>query len=257
VGGQILWRPTENLDFVFNNYGVGEDNLQNFPPGEIVNGIPVNFSKTTRYHTDDSIEYKYYDNPKAGEGVSKAAFSLTIDAGCQQGGGVKCTNGPNKSNFIGWMAYNRLWFDHDLYAVTVGGGSINNPGRYLVLLPPVNGATASTGTPYFSTLPGQKVFQWDASINFQYMPKEWITWWTELGYRHSNIPYFNGQGGLTPPFGNNGFPTNYACNSGASSGFGAGALSNAVASCAGQGGVWFPDMVTTQATFGMGILVKF
>ena len=28
------------------------------------------------------------------------------------------------------------------FGVTLGGGKINNPGRYLVLLPPINGATA-------------------------------------------------------------------------------------------------------------------
>ena len=25
MGGQILWRPKPYLDFVFNNYGLGED----------------------------------------------------------------------------------------------------------------------------------------------------------------------------------------------------------------------------------------
>jgi hypothetical protein len=42
---------------------------------------------------------------------------------------------PNKSAFVGWMAYNRIWFDHNRFAVTVGGGAMNNPGRYLTLLP--------------------------------------------------------------------------------------------------------------------------
>jgi hypothetical protein len=30
------------------------------------------------------------------------------------------------------MAYNRVWFDRDRLALTVGGGAIDNPGRYLV-----------------------------------------------------------------------------------------------------------------------------
>ena len=33
------------------------------------------------------------------------------------------------------MFYNRLWFDNDKYGLTIGGGQINNPGRYLVLAP--------------------------------------------------------------------------------------------------------------------------
>src|SRR5208282_543258 len=74
VGGQILWLPTENLKLVFNNYGIGQDNLANTP------GNPL--QRTTRIHTDDSIELKYYQSDANGNGLSKAAFSLTLDAGC-------------------------------------------------------------------------------------------------------------------------------------------------------------------------------
>jgi hypothetical protein len=254
-GGQVLYTPNENIKLVFNNYGVGEDNLQNYPPGEIINGVPVNFAKTSRVHTDDSILVKYYENHTNGNGISKAAFSLTLDAGCQYGGGITCTGGVNKSNFLGWMLYDRYWFHHDLFAVTLGGGAMNNPGRYLTLLPPINGTTASEGTPYFTENPGQKLFQWDTTLNFQYMPKEWITWWTELGYRHSDSPYFNGPGGVTPPGGNNGAPTDFVCSSGASSG--TNVLTQAQAACGGPGGVWFPDLVTHEAMWSFGVLVKF
>jgi hypothetical protein len=254
-GGQILWQPTGNLKLVFNNYTIGEDNLQNFPPGEIINGRPVDFGKVQRIHTDDSIEVKYYENHENGNGVSKMAFSLTVDAGCQYGGGVTCTGGVNKSNFLGAMAYNRWWFHNDLYAITVGGGFMNNPGRYLTLLPPVNGASASTGTPYFTELPGQGAFMYDSTLNFQYMPKDWITWWTEVGYRHSNIPYFNGVGGMTPPFGNNGSPASYACYSGASAG--TNSQSQAIANCSSQGGVWYPDLRQEEFKLSLGLMVKF
>ena len=247
LGGQILWLPNENFKLVLNNYGYGQDNLANSP------GNPL--ARTTRIHTDDSIEVKYYDS-KANF-ISKAAFSLTMDAGCQYGGGVTCSSGPNKSAFLGWMLYDRTWFDHDRYAVTLGGGAMNNPGRYLTLLPPVNGATASTGTPYFSELPGQKLYQWDTTINFQYMPSEWITWWSEVGFRHSSVPYFAGSGGVTPPAGNNGAPQNYACNNGANSGYGTGQLSQASAACSSQGGVWYPDLRTREAMWSFGLLVKF
>ncbi len=247
LGGQILWLPNENFKLVLNYYGYGQDNLANSP------GNPL--ARTTRIHTDDSIEVKYYDS-KANF-ISKAAFSLTMDAGCQYGGGVTCSSGPNKSAFLGWMLYDRTWFDHDRYAVTLGGGAMNNPGRYLTLLPPVNGATASTGTPYFSELPGQKLYQWDTTINFQYMPSEWITWWSEVGFRHSSVPYFAGSGGVTPPAGNNGAPQNYACNNGANSGYGTGQLSQASAACSSQGGVWYPDLRTREAMWSFGLLVKF
>ena len=254
-GGQILWQPTESFKLVLNNYGVGEDNLQNYPPGELINGVPVNFAKTSRFHTDDSIEVKYYDNHNNGNGISKMAFTFTADAGCQYGGGITCTHGVNKSNFLGAMAYNRWWFHNDLYAITVGGGFMNNPGRYLTLLPPINGASASSGTPYFTENPGQGAFMYDATLNFQYMPKDWITWWSEMGYRHSNIPYFAGTGGVTPPYGNNGSPGDFTCNSGSSSG--TNSLTQATAACAGNGGVWFPDLRDEEFKISFGVMVKF
>lgn len=253
-GGQILWQPNENLKLVFNNYGVGEDNLAYSLPGQPPNPI----RNANRVHTDDSIEFKYFDNKMNGKGLSKAAFSFTFDAGCEYGGGVgglSCTKGPNKTAFLGWMMYNRFWFDNDLYAVTIGGGSMNNPGRYLTLLPPINGATAATGSPYFTENPGQPAFQWDATLNFQYMPRQWITWWAEAGFRHSSVPYFAGQGGVTPPLGNTGSPGNYVCNSGSSAG--TADPNGAASACSNQGGVWYPDLRTRQATLAGGILVKF
>src|ERR1700722_19347052 len=249
-GGQILYTPNENLKLVFNNYGVGQDNLAYTFPGQPTNPL----SKTSRIHTDDSILYKYFSGPGTGNGISKAAFSFTMDLGCQYGGGITCFNGPNKENFVGAMAYNRVWFHHDVMAVTIGGGFMNNPGRYLALLPPINGASAVTGTPYFLELPGQKLYQWDSTINFQYMPREWITWWSEFGFRHSSVPYFSGSGGVTPPGGNNGSPTNLVCNSGASAGT---ADPTAATAACGGSGIWYPDLRTRQATLSAGVMVKF
>ena len=52
--------------------------------------------------------------------------------------------GGPKQSFLGFMLYDRTWFKRDLYGLTLGGGKINNPGRYLVLLPPINGETAAS-----------------------------------------------------------------------------------------------------------------
>jgi hypothetical protein len=240
-GGQILWQPQEALKLVFNNYGVGEDNL----------GLP----HTERIHTDDSIEVRYYNNKDNGLGVSKMAFSYTVDAGCQYGGGINCMGGPNRSSFFGMMLYNRIWFDHDRYAVTLGGGFMSNPGRYLTLLPPINGADAVSGSPYFTENPGQTANQWDSTLNLQFMPNDYLTLWTEFGYRHSNVPYFSGPGGVTPPGGNNGSPQDYACMSGASAG--TNNLQQAASACDGNGGVWFPDLQKVQMSWSTGVLVKF
>lgn len=241
LGGQLLYRPAEWLSLVFNEYGYGQDNL----------GLP----KTQRIHTDDSIEVRYYNNPNNGAGPSKMAFSFTADAGCQYGGGIHCTHGPNKSAFLGWMLYDRTWFHRDRYAVTVGGGMMNNPGRYLTLLPPIDGADAVSGTPYFTENPGDKAHMYDGTVTFQYMPKEYITWWAEVGYRHADIPYFAGRGGVTPPGGNNGAPQDYTCMTGASAGTNNLTLADAV--CGGPGGVWFPDLRHSEAKASVGVMVKF
>jgi hypothetical protein len=197
VGGQILWRPNGKLQILGNQYGLGEDVLNT--PGRV------------RYHTDDSIEYKYYDNPN--RIIDKAAFTLTGDAGCEHGGGVSCAgnsikNGvlAPKQSFLGYMVYNRLWFDKDLFGLTLGTGRINNPGRYLVLLPPINGATAASGTPYFTENPGDPFKAWDTSVTTDYLPSQYITWRLEYNHRAANVPYFSGPGGVTPAGGNTGAP---------------------------------------------------
>ncbi len=193
IGGEILWRPTGWLSIVSNQYALGADTL----------GI----KDRIRYHTDDSIQVKYYDN--LSKPLDKAAFTFTIDAGCESGGGVSCFgnghSGP-KQSFLGFMEYNRFWFHRDLFAVTLGGGAIDNPGRYLVLLPPINGATAFTGSPYFTENPGDPFKAWDASATFDYMPNQYVTFRWEYVHRGSNVPYFSGPGGITPAGGNTGNP---------------------------------------------------
>ena len=189
VGGQILWRPYDSLSVVGNQY-YGSDTL----------GNP--FRK--RVHTDDSVMVKYYENQS--KTLSKAAASLTIDAGCEMGGGVNCAS----QYFLGFMAYNRLWFLQDHYGLTLGGGAIRNPGRYLVLLPPINGATASSGAPsYFTQNPGDQFDAWDYQVTADYMPTRNVTFRLEFCHRWASVPYFTGHGGVTPPGGNQGGPGSF------------------------------------------------
>jgi len=278
LGGQILWRPKPYLDFVFNNYGLGED--------------AVGFPGRSRVHADYSAQVKYYDKP--GRFFDKAAFTVTGDAGCEYGGGpasfatpdgalnpkgqspetgttntynggVNCHNSKNgrpKQAFLGYMAYNRMWFKKDLYAITLGGGVMNNPGRYLTLLPPINGATAFSGTPYFTENAGDRSQMHDGTITFDYMPSQFITFTLEEGYRYSDVPYWSGRGGITPPGGNNGFPSQYACISGGNSGFGYGTpLGTVNQACGGSAtstsNIWWPDLRTNQTNTTLAIKVRF
>jgi Putative beta-barrel porin-2, OmpL-like. bbp2 len=272
LGGQLKWTPFPWMNIISNNYGLGHDDLY----------IP----NRGRVHTDNSLEIKYYDHPE--RTLDKLAFSFTGDMGCEFGpstatlAGVSCfgnrkdklgpasANFPNggvdpKQSFIGYMFYNRFWFKKDKYGLTLGGGQINNPGRYLVLDPPINGETASSAAinaPYFTGNPGDPFKAWDSSITFDYMPKQWITFRWEADYRHASVPYWTGAGGVTPPgpggvpYTNNGYPQYFACNDGNSSM--QESLSGAQAACGSQGSsVWFPDLRKDEMLVDFDIMVKF
>jgi hypothetical protein len=277
LGGQILWRPKPYLDVVWNNYGLGEDDA----------GYPGR----SRIHADYSAQVKYYDQPT--KTLDKMAFTVTGDLGCEYGGGaasgaydpqgnspemgtnstytggVNCHNSANgkpKQAFMGWMMYDRTWFKRDVYAITLGGGQMNNPGRYLTLLPPINGATATTGSPYFTENGGDRAQMHDGTITFDYMPKQFITFRLEESYRWSDVPYWTGRGGITPPGGNNGNPSDYQCAAGGDSGQPYGNLAAAESYCigaglnAGAGGVkalWWPDLRTNQTATILAVMVRF
>jgi hypothetical protein len=297
LGGQVLWRPNKKWHFNFNDYGLGEDD--------------AGFPGRSRVHADYSLQEKVYDNPK--NFIDKFAWTLTGDAGCEYGGGpvsfavtgqttrdptgaspmkgtlstynggVDChssKDGRPKQMFLGWMAYARTWFKHDLYAVTLGGGQMNNPGRYLTLLPAINGATATTGTPYFTENAGDRAQAHDMTVTFDYMPSQFITFRLEEAYRYSGVPYWSGRGGVTPPGGNNGNPADYQCAAGGDSGYGyvstnsntgvgvpgqplaiancqALNLSNGYVTPGDQRALWWPDLRTNQTSTLGSIMVRF
>ena len=289
LGGQILWRPKPYLDLVWNDYGLGEDD--------------AGFPGRSRVHADYSAQVKFYDQPK--KFFDKAAFTLTGDLGCEYGGGpaagyydahgfspeqgtsdtytggVNCHNSRNgkpKQDFEGTMSYLRMWFKKDLYAVTLGGGLMNNPGRYLTLLPPINNASASSGTPYFTQNAGDRAQMHDGTVTFDYMPSQFITFRLEESYRYSDVPYWSGHGGITPPGGNNGNPADYQCTAGGDSGVGyvptsagvalgyATGQAQAISNCVGLGlnngvgglkALWWPDLRTNQTATILAIMVRF
>lgn len=195
VGYQIMWRPKEKLSVLSSSY-VGWDT-----PNE---------KKRLRFHTDNSVVLRYYNKP-SNKFISKAALSVTGDLGFESGGGVKPFNGDSitpAQHFISGMIYNRIWFGKkQQLGLTIGGGYINNPGRYLALLP--------AGNAVLTQNPGDRFSGWDASACFQYMPNDYLTFGMEFVTRHTNVPYFSGKGGVTSPNGWNtpiGDPTGYKAN---------------------------------------------
>ena len=228
VGGQILYRPNGNLDFVWNTYALGRDVLGN--------------PHRSRYHADWSQEWKFYENPK--KLMHRAGITITEDFGCETGGGVVCRHGNAATpaqNFLGIMAYNRYWFDNDKFGLTLGGGVVNNPGRYLVLLPPINGANATSGTPYFTENPGDPFKAYDFQITGDYMPSQWVTWRAEFTQRGSSVPYFAGAGGITPNQNGAGVYPGLYVNEGAPGSFVQG---------------FTPDLVKQERRFIFSLMVK-
>ena len=199
VGGNITWQ-NDNFKILTNDY-YGSD----------AGGLPGR----KRFHSDNSLLLRYYKN-KPSAGVSQMAFSLTGDIGFEKGDGVNgfsrdSAKGPAQY-FASWMFYNRMWFHHNQFAWTFGGGMMTNPGRYLVLYPtgdasPLpnqynptqNGGTV--GTHPFNTSTGTFFTGWDASTNFDWMPNQSVTFRIEYVHRESSVPYFAGHGGVTSPTG--------------------------------------------------------
>jgi len=77
-----------------------------------------------RYHTDDSIQVKYYDHPGA---VARQSHVLAYRRRrLRRGGGVSCRRGFGEgrrgsachmaqAELPGFMVYNRLWFHKDSF----------------------------------------------------------------------------------------------------------------------------------------------
>ena len=196
-GGNITWCPTENVKLLTNDY-YGHDAA----------GLPGR----TRFHSDNSVLVRYYKNAKS-KGISQMAFSLTGDIGFERGDGVNgfvndATKGLQQF-FISAMFYNRMWFYKNHFAWTVGGGYMNNPGRYLVLAPtgdasPIpnpNNPTQTVGTHPFTENPGDQFIGWDCSTNLDWMPNEHIQFRLEFVHRAASVGYFAGHGGVTSPSG--------------------------------------------------------
>lgn len=191
LGFSVVHRSNGNNSLITNNY-YGTD----------VAGIP----QIKRFHTDNTWQHKYYDNPKS-KGIKRAAFTITGDFGIQWGTGGGYTYTPfgdsTASNFISGMVYNRVWFGKDAkWGWTIGGGFLHNPSRYLALVPPGQ----ATDNFLNDAVPGAKMDGWDASSCIDYNPNQFITIRLELVHRYMNIPYFNGPKGVTGTGGYSAFP---------------------------------------------------
>jgi hypothetical protein len=183
------------------------------------------------------VQVRYLNNPDGF--VRRGAFSITQDVGFETGGGVSGFSGGEggpMQYFISGMLYHRLWMANDHLGWTIGGGYINNPGRYLVLYPtgdanPIPAANSGTvGGHPFSANPGDGFHGWDVSTTVDLMPNEYLTFRLEVVHREADVPYFAGPGGVTSPDGYNTTPI--PAN-------------------------WAPDLVKAETRFIGALLVRF
>jgi hypothetical protein len=164
--------------------------------------------------------------------------------GCEHGGGVSCAGnsakGP-KQSFLGYMLYNRLWFDNDRYGLTTDKSTILG-GTWSCCRPSMEPPRllerpTLRRIPVIHTKPG--IYP-EPSIGCQASTLLW-----EYNHRAANVPYFSGSGGVTPPGGNQGTAGSFVCLSG-------------FTACNGSPtNTWFPDLRKTENRATIAILVKF
>jgi len=187
---------TANWSILGNQYAVGRDAL----------GV----GGRTRYHTDDSVEYKYYDQPA--RLISKSAATLTGDLGCEN----------RRRGELLWQRQERTQAElPGFYAVQTGSGLIGIVTRLPLAEArikqswPLPGASYRQSTerlaafgnpPTLLKNPGDPYKAWDVSVTTDYMPSQYFTYRLEYNHRVANVPYFSGPGGVTPPGGNTGAP---------------------------------------------------
>jgi hypothetical protein len=165
-------------------------------------------------------------------------MSFTYDWGFEHGSESQAAKGgdidSSKQRFSGFMAYDRTWFLNNKFAFAFGGGWMSNPGRYLTLIPPINGATAFNppDSRYWATGPGTPFRGWDMMYTADYIPIENIIFRLEFCHRFSNVPYWAGRGGVTPPGGNQGAPGSFVPG-------------------------WAPDLVKTENIITLAFMVRF
>lgn len=178
-GVQVNYRPREWISYVSNDYF-----------GFETRGDPGR----ARFHTDNTVQLRYLNRHESPT-LSRAAAALTLNYGFEHGGAATI----DKNYYFSVVAFHRMWFYHDVLAWTLGGSYINNPGRYLLLLPPDPPGLAENDK--FQIAPGLEFSAWEFSSNFDWLPNQLLTYRLEYVYRGASVPYFNGPGGITAPDG--------------------------------------------------------
>jgi len=189
IGISNMYRPNKNTQITANFY-YGKDT---FSPDTLGNQ-----SNRIRFHHDNSLVVRYFNNPNA-HGISQMAFSINNHFGFQEGEDVNDTITANQDFMYGTAIANRIWFNNNKFAFTLRGDYVANGGEYLSLIP--SPVTPNDYTDVFIKDPYKPIRILQATATFDIMPNDHITFRFEYGYRKANMPYFAGHGGTTSPSG--------------------------------------------------------
>ena len=191
-GGQILWRPNDKWSILGNQYGLGAT-LSAFRGARAFTPTTAFSSSTTTVRSSR---------------LSKAALSLTGRrwAARPAAASVASVHGRRapKQSFLGFMVYNRFWFDRDKYRPDAGrwrdqqSRPLPRPAaadqrrdrslRHAVLHRESRRPLQGLGRVGNLRLHAEPVHHLRLEYN----------------HRAANVPYFSGPGGVTPPGGNTG-----------------------------------------------------
>jgi hypothetical protein len=196
-GSSTYYRPNENLQLVANFY-LGKD-TQN-PDGE------GNQSQRIRFHHDNSIVARYYNNPES-MGITQAAFSINSHYGFQSNNDDTDRVTASENFMAGSSLANRIWFNKNKLALTVRADYMTNQSvvnginvsPYLAFNPAVTGDVPNNYEEAITNGEKLKIFQF--TTTFDIMPNDHVTFRIEYGYRNSSIPYFTGRRGTTSASG--------------------------------------------------------
>ena len=191
IGNSNYYRPNENLQLVANFY-YGNDSRPGTDSAAIGRAA---YPSINRFHHDNSIVARYYhkDKTKVLRGITQAAFSLNTHYGFQRGTDAAGNAVKARDNYmVGTSFANRIWFAKNKLALTTRVGFVKNPSRYLSFNPSVVG---------FTDTDASKLTAKEATLTFDMMPSDYVTFRVEYLHRSANVPYFAGPGGTTSPSG--------------------------------------------------------
>lgn len=197
LGNSNYYRPNENLQLVANFY-LGRDTQNPDTEG--------NQSKRLRFHHDNSIVARYYNNPES-KGISQAAFSLNSHYGFQSNNAEDDRVKASENFMVGTSLANRIWFSKNKLALTLRGDYMTNQSvvnglntyPYLAFTPAAAGDIPNNYDDAIANGEKLKIFQFTST--FDIMPNDFVTFRFEYGYRNSSIPYFTGPQGTTSASG--------------------------------------------------------